>query len=43
MDFEIPEKVRIMTGMIDEFMEKEIIPLESDFLRGPFREMLLLL
>ena len=43
MDFEIPEKIRIITGMIDEFMEKEIIPLESDFLRGPFREILPLL
>ncbi len=40
MDFEIPEKIRIITQMIDEFMDREIIPLEPEFHRAPFREML---
>ena len=40
MDFEIPEKIRIITGMIDEFMDREIIPLEPELLRGSFRDLL---
>ncbi|PKN64635.1 MAG: acyl-CoA dehydrogenase [Deltaproteobacteria bacterium HGW-Deltaproteobacteria-15] len=40
MDFEVPEKVKVITGMMDEFVEKELIPLEPEFLRRPFREML---
>lgn len=40
MDFEIPEKIRIITQMIDEFMDREIIPLEPELHRAPFREML---
>jgi alkylation response protein AidB-like acyl-CoA dehydrogenase len=38
MDFEVP--VKVITGMMDEFVEKELIPLEPEFLRRPFREML---
>jgi len=30
MDFEISEKVKVITGMMDEFVEKELIPLEPD-------------
>ncbi|MCK4534949.1 MAG: acyl-CoA dehydrogenase family protein, partial [Syntrophobacterales bacterium] len=40
MDFNIPEKIKIITGMMDEFVEKEIIPLEPEFLTRTFREML---
>ena len=40
MDFEIPEKIRIITGMIDEFMDREIIPLEPELLRGSFSDLL---
>ncbi len=40
MDFEVPEKVKVITSMMDEFVEKELIPLEPEFLRRPFREML---
>jgi len=40
MDFEVPEKVKVITGMMDEFVEKELIPLEPEFLSRPFREML---
>jgi alkylation response protein AidB-like acyl-CoA dehydrogenase len=40
MDFEIPDKIQAITGMIDEFVDKEIIPLEPEFLRKTFKEML---
>ncbi|RJR41996.1 MAG: acyl-CoA dehydrogenase [Desulfobacteraceae bacterium] len=40
MDFEVPDKVKVITGMMDEFVERELIPLEPEFLRKPFREML---
>jgi len=40
MDFEVPEKIKVITGMIDEFIDKEIIPLEPEFLIKTFREML---
>lgn len=40
MDFEVPDKINVITGMIDEFVDKEILPLESEFLRKTFREML---
>ncbi|MBW2650185.1 MAG: acyl-CoA dehydrogenase family protein [Deltaproteobacteria bacterium] len=40
MDFNVPEKIKIITGMMDEFVEKEIIPLEPEFLTRTFREML---
>ena len=32
MDFSISEKMQTILGMIDEFVEKELIPLERDFL-----------
>ena len=40
MDFEVSEKIKVITGMIDEFLDKEIIPLEPEFLTKTFREML---
>jgi acyl-CoA dehydrogenase len=40
MDFEVPDKVKVITGMIDEFVDKEIIPLEPEYLRKTFKEML---
>jgi alkylation response protein AidB-like acyl-CoA dehydrogenase len=40
MDFQISEKMQTVLGMIDEFVEKELIPLEPEFLTRPTREML---
>jgi len=40
MDFEVPEKIKVITSMMDEFVEKELIPLEPEFLHKTFREML---
>lgn len=43
MDFTISEKMNTILGMMAEFMEREIIPLETQFLRRPFSEMVPLL
>lgn len=40
MDFEIPEKTQIILEMVDEFIKKEIIPLEKEFLVRDIKEML---
>ena len=32
MDFEISDKMKTVIEMIDEFVEKELIPLEPEFL-----------
>lgn len=40
MDFEIPEKTQLIIGMIDEFVDKELIPLEPEFLNGSFKDLL---
>ncbi len=40
MDFEVPEKIKAITGMIDEFVDQQLIPLEPDFLHRPFKELL---
>ena len=40
MDFEVPDKIKAITSLIDEFVEKELIPLEPQFLTKTFREML---
>ncbi len=40
MDFEISEKMKAVRGMIREFLDKEIIPLEPEFATRDFREML---
>jgi acyl-CoA dehydrogenase len=41
MDFEVPDKMKVIIEMIDEFVEKELIPLEPEFAHHrDFREML---
>lgn len=40
MDFEISEKMKAIRGMIREFIDKEIIPLEPEFSTRDFKEML---
>lgn len=37
MDFTISEKMQTILGMINEFIDKELIPLEHDFLTKDFR------
>jgi acyl-CoA dehydrogenase len=39
MDFEKPEKIKIITDMMDEFVDKELIPLEVEFLHRDFKSM----
>ncbi|RPJ77978.1 MAG: acyl-CoA dehydrogenase, partial [Deltaproteobacteria bacterium] len=38
MDFQISEKMKIILGMINEFVEKELIPLEPHFTKMEFRD-----
>jgi acyl-CoA dehydrogenase len=40
MDFETPEKTRLIIGMIDEFVDKELIPLEREFANKSFKDLL---
>jgi acyl-CoA dehydrogenase len=40
MDFEVSEKMRTIIEMMDEFVEKELIPLEPEFLNRSFVEMM---
>jgi alkylation response protein AidB-like acyl-CoA dehydrogenase len=40
MDFEMSDKMKAVTGMIREFVDKELIPLEPEFVTKTFREML---
>ncbi len=40
MDFSISEKMQTVLEMIDEFVDKELIPLEPEFAVKSFREML---
>jgi acyl-CoA dehydrogenase len=40
MDFEVSEKMQAILEMMGEFVEKEVIPLEPEFLNRPFVEML---
>ncbi|MBU2514922.1 acyl-CoA dehydrogenase family protein [bacterium] len=40
MDFTVSDKMQTIVEMINEFLEKEIIPLEPAFLSKPFRELL---
>lgn len=37
MDFEVSDKMKTITGMINEFVDKELIPLEHDFLTKDFK------
>lgn len=40
MDFSISQKMQTIIGMINEFVDKELIPLESEFLTKDFEEMM---
>jgi len=40
MDFTVSETLQTILGMIDEFVERELIPLERDFLLRPARELM---
>jgi alkylation response protein AidB-like acyl-CoA dehydrogenase len=40
MDFSLSEQTQTMLGMIREFVAKELVPMEEDFLRYPFRSQL---
>ena len=39
MDFSISEKMQTILGMIREFVDKELIPMEQEFLFNEFRDM----
>ncbi len=39
MDFAISDKMQTILGMINEFVDKELIPLEHEFLTGDFRQL----
>jgi acyl-CoA dehydrogenase len=40
MDFSLSENMQTILGMIDEYVAKELIPMEENFLRYPFRSLL---
>ncbi len=40
MDFKISDKIQTIVEMINEFMEKELIPLEPEFLAKDFKDLL---
>jgi alkylation response protein AidB-like acyl-CoA dehydrogenase len=40
MDFTVSDKMQAIVGMMNEFVAKELIPLEPEFLRKSFREMI---
>jgi alkylation response protein AidB-like acyl-CoA dehydrogenase len=40
MDFSISEKMQTIIGMIDEFVDKELIPMEPEFMTQPVRNLL---
>ncbi|MCK9197611.1 MAG: acyl-CoA dehydrogenase family protein, partial [Syntrophales bacterium] len=40
MDFAVSEKMQVIIAMMKEFVEKELIPLEPEFLRKEFRDLL---
>ena len=40
MDFAVSEKMQTIIAMIDEFVEKELIPLEAEFVTSSFKDML---
>ena len=39
MDFTVSEKMQIILSMIDEFVTKELIPLEKDYLAGNLKDL----
>jgi alkylation response protein AidB-like acyl-CoA dehydrogenase len=40
MDFTISDKMQTILGMIDEFVNKELIPMEPEFMAEPARSLL---
>ena len=40
MDFELSEKMQAALGLIREFVDNELVPMETSFLTRPFRELL---
>ena len=40
MDFAVSEKMQTILGMIDEFVDKELIPMEPEFMAKPARSLL---
>ncbi|MBU1170705.1 MAG: acyl-CoA dehydrogenase family protein [Proteobacteria bacterium] len=40
MDFSVSEKMQTIIGMINEFVDKELIPMEAEYLSHDFLEML---
>ena len=40
MDFSLSEKTETMLGMVHEFVDRELVPMEEAFLRKPFRALL---
>ena len=40
MDFTVSEKMKTILGMMDEFVDKELIPLEPEFLTKSARSLL---
>jgi alkylation response protein AidB-like acyl-CoA dehydrogenase len=40
MDFAVSEKTQTILRMIDEFVARELLPMEQEFLRAPFRSLL---
>ena len=43
MDFAVSDKMKTIVGMINEFVDKELIPLEHEFLTKDFKQMELVL
>ncbi|HOW82155.1 MAG TPA: acyl-CoA dehydrogenase family protein, partial [Spirochaetota bacterium] len=39
MDFTLSDKMQTILGMINEFVDKELIPLEPEFVKTEFRDM----
>lgn len=40
MDFAVSEKMKTILGLVNEFIDRELIPLEPEFARRPYAEML---
>jgi acyl-CoA dehydrogenase len=40
MDFTVSEKMQTILGLMEEFIDKEVIPLEPEFLRKPMRDLM---
>ena len=40
MDFSLSERMETILGMIGEFVDEELVPMEAAFLREPFRSLL---